>query len=363
VTPSILLIDDKEKLLADLVSALSTQLAPDEAEIRTWTPRGEEDPEAAFEARIDNGTALVVTDYDLTGQGQTGLFGLSIVAWCQAKAVPVGDFSRKLKGLSKEPNLFELRIPSDVERAAPFIASIYRGFRTLTEALAEHSDLIDKKRSPAGVLAEILGVAEAESQFALYGLRLGTGNAALVDKIMRTAPKETEPTKDEKRSLLSYIVGHLLVNAVLRFPGPILSTRSLVAYVGSNISETEAILGLFTDAAYSGPFSQLDKFFWLSKIDAILDEWAKTLPADFKAETIGGFNRAILEVQMKRELTRHDCHRCGGENGGFICPFTGKTVCQRSDCSVGSNSWIPQGAKLCRIERDFYEEWAPILGI
>jgi len=127
---SILLIDDDPKLLDELAKQLAA-LIKDEAEIRLWVPtKDEADPQSTFAQKIDAGTLLVVTDYDLTAQGRTGLFGASIVGWCQARAIPVGDFSRGNSGaLPKEPNLFELRVPTDAAQAAVFIAGVFRALR------------------------------------------------------------------------------------------------------------------------------------------------------------------------------------------------------------------------------------------
>jgi hypothetical protein len=361
---SILLVDDNEALLNALAAALTAKLPPNEAEIRMWVPKkDEEDPKAAFERRIDADTTLVVTDYDLTSQGQTGLFGSSVVAWCQTRAIPVGDFSRANNGaLPKEPDLFELRIPTDVQEAANFVAGVFRGFRAIGEALKARPELLTKK-SHAVVLGEVLGVPQAENQFALYGVRFGTTSGALMDTIARTAPAESEPPAGEKIALLSYILGHVLLNAVLRFPGPLLSGRALCAYVASDEADAQDVRNLFESAAYVGPFAELEPFFWLWKVDEVLDELAKSLPSGYEAETSGELQRKVLETKLGRTLRRHSCYRCQGKNGGFYCPFTKRTVCQRTDCSVGSNSWIPQGAKLCRIERDFFDKWAPILGL
>jgi len=361
---SILLVDDNDDLLKALAAALAHELPAGEAEIRTWVPkRSEEDPKAAFDERIDSDTTLVVTDYDLTSQGQTGLFGSSVVAWCQTRAIPVGDFSRANAGaLPKEPDLFELRIPTDVTQAARFVAGVFRGFRAIGEALKARPDLLTKK-SHAVVLADILGVPTAENQFALYGVRFGTTSGALMDTVARAAPADVEPAADEKVTLLSYILGHLLLNAILRFPGPIISGRALSAYVASDEANAADVRALFASAAYVGPFAELEPFFWLWKVDEVLDGLAKSLPSGYEAETSGELQRKVLETKLGRTLRRHSCDRCQGKNGGFYCPFTKRTVCQRADCSVGSNSWIPQGAKLCRIERDFFDEWAPILGL
>jgi hypothetical protein len=363
---SILLIDDAPAVLKELQECLRKQLTAEEAEIRTWEPtKGPDDPFKTFNQLVDKATVLVVTDYDLTGRGQTGLFGASVVAWCQARAIPVGDYSRAMETeLPKEPNLFELRVPKETERAAHYIAAVFRGFAWIRQELAAHADLL-KKRSPPAVIAAMLGVPDLESQFALYGVRLGATSAALVERIVRTAPTDVEPTPEERQSLLGYIVGHVLLNAVLRFPGPILSAVELTAYVGAAPSEAASLATSFAAGAYTGPFSDLQPYFWLSKIDEILrpmlDGLTGTLTSE--PETHGELNRTALEQKLKRKLARHACTRCNGQNGGFWCPFTRKAVCQRPDCSVGANSWVPQGARVCRIERGFYDEWAPILGI
>jgi hypothetical protein len=361
---SLLLIDDTHRLLEELATDLKTHMSVDEVEIRTWEPTKEETSALeAFDNLVDDSTVLVVTDYDLTSQGRTGLFGSSIVGWCQARAIPVGDYSRgNHSSLPKEPNLFELRVPTDRQESAKFIASVYRGFKWIRERLAEKPALLEKG-SPAAVLSELLGFPEMENQFSLYGGRLGTTNGALLDRIMRTAPDDIDPGADEKRALLCYIVGHLLLNSVLRFPGPILSGRSLAAYVACHESETDVLCDLFQEAAYDGPFSELHRFFWLSGVDELLEEYSTLLPEELNAQTQGELNREAVEVKLGRKMARHGCQRCNGLNGGFLCPFTRRTVCQQADCSVGSNSWIPRGARLCRIERDFYDEWAPILGI
>jgi len=355
---SILLVDDKKEVLDEITALLEPELASDDVEIRQWIPsEAEPDAHVAFQSKVNADTTLVVTDADLTSKGQLGLFGASIVAWCQSLAIPVGDYSRNLAALPKAPELFELRVPSDPTKAAKFIAAVFRGFRDISVALANDQALF-AKRSPATVLATLLDQPEIESQLSLYALRLGAASGALVDRV-----EEEQPSASYKRALLTYIAGHLLLN-VLRFPGPILSLVGLKAYLASDDAGAADVTALFEPVRYKGPFADLDQYFWLSGVDAVLDELMKALPPDLKTETSGELHRIAIEKALSRELAKHSCpERCHGQNGGFFCPFTVRTVCQRSDCSVGSNSWIPQGAKLCRIERGFFEEWAPILGL
>lgn len=358
--PSILLIDDKRSLLEELEQALRRELDGENIEIRTWVPEDSaEDAHTTFERLVDPDTILVITDHDLTSQGQTGLFGSSIVAWCQQRAIPVGDFSRgNPSGLPNNPDLFELRVPTN-DIGAVFIAGVYRGFRDIRDAIASSTELL-KVRSPAAALAAILGVADLENEFALYMPRLAPASGALMSRISSEGLKQEEDiSAEEKRRVLGYIAGHLLLNSVLRFPGPILSTRALKAFLATNEADDPDILGMLAPARYEGPFSTLDTFHWMEKVETLLNGF---LTSEDEAETPGELFRTAVERKLGRAVRRHDCPRCEGVNGGYYCPFTDRTVCQRSNCSVGSSSWIPQGATLCRIERDFFAEWSPILG-
>lgn len=361
-TPNLLLIDDNAENLESLRQRLEVLMSTEEVEIRTWVPTEDDGPPAnAFEAHVDNRTALVITDYDLTTSVK-GLFGLSIVGWCQTKSIPVGDFSRgNLAALPKEPNLFELRVPTDDEHGAAFVATTFRGFRSLRTGIEAAPALLTERRSLAAVLASLLGRPRLESQFAAYMLRLGAANSALLQQLRNFAGEE-QPDDQDKIKLLTYVLGHVLCNAILKYPGPILSRHSLCAYMATTLGEFEAVEPLFNNARYSGPFSAGHSYFWRGDVDRVLDSLGGD-PDDSDVVSFADRNRQLVEAALDRALATHDCDRCGGVKGGFWCPFTVRPVCERADCSVPSSSWIPAGAQLCRVERDFYDEWAPLLGL
>jgi hypothetical protein len=358
---SILLIDDNETLLTRLAEALFAALADTDVEIRTWSPLADQNPVEEFESRIDDATVLVVTDYDLTGRGMTGLFGASIVSWCLQRAIPVGDFSRgPTVNLPDEPALFELRVPKGIPEAATYVATMLQGFSALRDALAVEAESLHM-RSPAEVLAAALGRPHLEGQLSLYMSRLGASNSSLLDRLRPPTATDQVSNDPEKARLLVYVLGHVLANAVLRYPGPILSARALCAYLATTEAETVTLDAMFTQARYDGPFSSNTHYYWRTDVDAILDRAAASL-ADQKFTTSGAFHRAVAEASLGRDLAKHGCTRCEGTNGGYLCPLTDRPVCERADCSVAANSWIPAGADVCRIERDYYEEWAPLLG-
>ena len=214
----------------------------------------------------------------------------------------------------------------------------------------------------AAVLAKLLDRAGLESQFAPYMSRLGAANAALLEKLKASSVEEKWPDDKEMTRLLTYVLGHVLSNAVLKYPGPILTGDVLCAYLATSSEEIEPLAELLKKAQYNGPFSNRGRLFWRDDVDKILDEKAEGI-ADEQFYSFGDYNRRVVENALNRELKPHSCTRCDGKKGGFWCPFTLRTVCERGDCSVPSSSWIPSGAQLSRVERDFYDEWAPILGL
>jgi hypothetical protein len=352
---SVLLIDDTASALDDLARTLEEALADKKIAVTKWSPRANDtDPLTTFESKIDHDTVLVVTDADLTSQGSTGLFGPTIISWCQSKPVPVGEYTRKLGAIPKAPNFFELRIPATIPEAVCVISGLAHGFLALDDAFQSDSSLLHKP-NPAAILAAILGDPSTESQLALYATRLATASGALVDRL-----ELSKPTSNDKRLILIYIIGHFLLT-VLRFPGPIVHCEALKAYLAISAADTDDALSMFESARYVGPFCELRRFYWIAHVDAILE--SISLPADDEFETIGESRRVAIETKTGEIIPRPTCPRCDGKNGGFFCPFTERTVCERPDCSVAANSWLPQGASLCRIERDFYDEWAPILGL
>lgn len=358
---TILLIDDTPEQLQALEVALRAEIPEGEAQILAWQPRKEDVPEPVelLEQYLDqNDVAFVVTDYDLTGKGGLGLYGSTVVDHCQLRAVPVGDYSRgSQKRLPSEPSLFEIRVPTESHTsAAKYIAAVFHGFEEIQAKVAQ---LEGMPRSPSSGIATLLDRPNDQSQFSLYGVRYPSVNSGLLDRV--DADLSDEDRKRQMRKLFAYVSGHVLLNLVLRYPGPIVSLKALAAYCAVSQSEAERLRSVFKDCRYNGPFRDCDELFWLDQVEAIVDQ-IEIDPAspDISA---GELNRMALERRLGLELARPLCSRCSGKNGGYLCPFTNRTVCLRSDCSVGSNGWIPAGARLSRIEKDFFDEWAPLLGM
>jgi hypothetical protein len=246
------------------------------------------------------------------------------------------------------------------EAAAEFIANVFRGFVELGAAIEGNPDLLHRP-SPWAVMSVVLGSPGKEADYSRYAVRFGATSGSLMEFLTRPVAAHAA---DDRPKLLTYILGHVLLNAILRFPGPILSLRALAAYLATTEDGADVARKLFTEAAYAGPFHGVAKgFYWADLVDRVLDECGRDLDAVDGDRTLGEVNRAAVEGKLGVPLPSHECEICGGIRGGYYCPFTDRTVCQRTDCSVASNSWLPQGARLCRVRREFFDEWAPIIGL
>ena len=361
IKPALVLVDDDCENLRRLAEGVREQLR--DATVRTWRPSKDEDPAEAFAAVAGDDTTLVVADYDLT-PAVKGLFGPSVVAWCQRRFIPVGDFSRHPGVLATEPDLFDLRVPRELAKAADFITRVFDGFCRVREGIEASPSLLSEGHSPAQILSALLGRTDLEPQLAPYVSRPALFNSALVDTLVTESAQDDVAAAAEKTRLLTYILGHVLVNAVLKYPGPILGKGPLCAYLSTSAGDFEELAHLFEGALYSGPFNGGQSFFWRDGVDAIIDQHAADQGVqESPTRSFGDYHREVLSAVLERPPAAHDCTRCGGLKGGYWCPFKKRAVCERADCSSTSSSWVPSGAYACRVERDFFDEWSPILGL
>ena len=352
--PAITLIDDDKEHLDRLQKAVEAAVGEKAFEVQTWVPvKGDPNVASKFQEQVAFDTALVVTDYDLT-PALDGLFGTSVVAWCQRLALPVADYSRGDQTLLPTiPDVFEFRLPKETELAAEEIVSIAEGFADLRKAI-DADPVALEAQSPAAMLAQLLGRPEELSSFALYELQVGSYRSLLKKWI-------DQPQKTTRSHIAAYMLGHLLFNLVLRYPGPILDRRATAGYFAVSPEGAISLYDAIAPARYVGPFSRMGSYFWRSDVDELAGEWSGELEVE-DHDDLAIYRRNLLEAKLGEKLPRHDCERCHGERGGYVCPFTDRVVCERDDCSVGTTSWLPHGAEIARVERDYYDETEPMLG-
>ena len=106
-------------------------------------------------------------------------------------------------------------------------------------------EILSEQRSLAAVLAILLDSPHSESLFAAYMTELGASNSALLQIIKRFVDEKDLSIDKYKERILTYVLGHVLVNAVLKYPGPIISLDVLCAYLATTTSEGERLDPLF----------------------------------------------------------------------------------------------------------------------
>ena len=213
---------------------------------------------------------------------------------------------------------------------------MFRGFRQLRDTLAGGAVDLASVRSPAEVLAAVLGRPQLENQFTLYMSSLGAGNASLLQSLPRAlAPDEVV---EKKGRLLAYVLGHVLANAVLRYPGPILSDKALCAYVGTTDVEAAALAGVFSEARYDGPFSIDVDFYWRADVDRVIDRRSTAVETETSAELlqIAGFLAALTSLASRGTSMKSGHH-------SSVCspwPIAGKLSASRTNSrGLGRKYW------------------------
>lgn len=360
----ILLVDDKPDEIAALKKALEENIDERAVEICLWAPGGEEgDPDDLLTEHAGDNIAFVVTDYDLTKGGMRGFQGANVRNWCQRQLIPVADFSRgHLDKLPSQPDLFGMRVPiPDLNASVHYIFGVYDGFSQIVSAVEQH---YSDSHNISSLTAKILGRDYLEPSLSLYFSRLSSSNPWVTNRLMSIKEDVGEEDHEQTVRVIAYVIGHVILNLVLEYPGPILSDSTLSAYLAVGNDDALEFIKKCGIKEYKGPFASLGARYWREDVDEyielILNE-EETSPPDDSAL----LNRYAVEACLKRTTSIHSCRRqgCEGQRGGFWCPFSKRTVCWREDCSEGSTAWIPDGADLCRVERDFFDEFAPLLGL
>ncbi len=249
-----------------------------------------------------------------------------------------------------------------------FIGRMYRGFRDMRDAIARLDVPLGEMENPSQLLATLLGRREMEAELSPYMTRPGMFNASLLDTLSELDAGDMERKATKMADLLTYVLGHVFANAVLRYPGPLLPEGPCCAYLAMSEGDADAVVEVFQDARFNGPFAEGEKLFWRDKIDLAVERLAmENGVSDLEFDSSGDYHRAVMESvlnRMGRGAKKHGCTRdgCAGSKGGFWCPFTKRAVCEREDCSSTASSWVPSGAYACRVEKVYFDERAPILG-
>ncbi|WP_127025295.1 hypothetical protein [Rheinheimera mangrovi] len=381
---SILLIDDTPSKRELLLKALEDEFADGSVHIQTVTDQnvdeylpvkddglnkgirsGAPEDRLSFYLQNNPNIKLVIVDHDLSLL-ESQMSESVVAAACQNAGVPHCRYSRTTGFQTTRQQLLELveksqvySIKIDIRDIESFdfgnqpvclstIRNIYEGFEQL-RCLIFRMDKEMLNKGPAAILSSILGYPGLEPMFQQYATSYSVMAEILkIREIMDGDTKtEFEPII---RHRLSYILGFWLYNVILKYPGILLNEVAASSYVNLDVDCFLKNKDAFSDAKYQGPFSKMNNhsYWWRYKLDDIL--------IDNDCED--GIN--YLQSQGIDDLKPSVCHVSKDTPAGFYCLFTKSPI--SLEHSVGSLSWMPNGADLSRVSKDLYDEVAPFLG-
>ena len=199
-----------------------------------------------FKVILKNNPILVVTDYDFSGSGLNGFYGLTIARWCKSKLIPIGEYSDKDKfGNIVQPNLFDISVPSGHTVAPVHIASIVNGFISFRNFIESNKEIVENKFSLSKIISLILGREHLQLHFNQY--------IESIDKVSIIYERIKKVSTQKLRTITTYIIGYLLLNSILKYPGPIISEQVLCSYLSIATSNSGDLKRVFKKAIYQGP--------------------------------------------------------------------------------------------------------------
>ncbi len=357
----ILIFDDKEEERESIVDGLRGKLPRGSTKIEEFTGSDEPDRGASYERHILNWLGKEFTGADvglIVCDKELGLYrkypGLSATQVSQVAielGVPFCQYSRQANDTGREMAAFKRLKDWDSEEITlsglgpdkwiTQIVSLFHGFGLIK---AGYPELSKKHKTPAAIVAAILGHPESESRIALYG----SGDQGLLKEIL----VYYDPAKPDISGLhqrMPRVLGKWLYLSILRFPGLLVNPVAAASYLNIDYRDfTKArVQALFAKAAYAGPFADLGPWWWRYMLDGLLE----SEDCEDGREFAGKQNvkvRACLDPD-------------NGKRAGYYCMLTQQPVSEEN--SRGGISWFPSGADLARIRKDKFEEITTLVGM
>lgn len=304
--------------------------------------------------RSEPDVAVVVADHDLSAFNTVRISESAITDACKQASIPVCTYHRKpklvteaqyLKQIVSQTRSFSIAIDiSNLEQAAREIISVADGFASLTYGYSiVQSDC--REKGPAAILAQILGKPGLANYFARYA----TGPTLASDLIEYISPSiDATENKTSIERRVPFILGCWLYNYILPFPGILPNEVASASYVNLSAEDFSKNQDKFADAKYTGPFGDVNTYWWRSELDRILIE----------SDCEDGV--AYLD-KHKIMATPSVCVVKNEPPAGYYCLIKKAPISLKA--SKGRLSWIPEGADLCRIDTDTYDSIAPIMGL
>ncbi len=273
-------------------SLLSKKLKSKGVEVRNWVTRVENISSLAnIDKILKINPILEVTNYGFP-DGLKNIYGPAVVNICKANLIPVGKYSKHVDNdFIENPNLFDIIIPYKSDNLATYIAHIYDGFKMIQEHLNLNPQISDYEMNLPKIMTNIVRRDNMYNDFFWYTKNITDNN--LAKYMTENSNFSGKSKKTLIKYILVYVIGHIFLNSVLKYPGPILSEDALCSYLSIKKPAPDALQKLFSGAKYKGPFCKLNRFYWRRDVDIIMYSKGKNLNRNYPRE--GAFNRAVLE--------------------------------------------------------------------
>lgn len=296
-----------------------------------------------------NMISLIVTDKVLTKiDSYHGLSDITIADVADSLATPICYYTREITDEERRL-LMQLREWQDFKILIDYehpdkIASkckiIYDGFKTIKSSCKKILDKNPNIKSPAELLARILGRPYLQDKIALYA----AGDTHMLTEIIpyRDKPEEIR----EKR--MPRLLGYWLWNSIMKFPGILLNEVACASYLNIDVDsfrKKDLVRHLFEKALYTGPFAEYESLWWRDDLDDILAN----------AKCIDG-----LQLTKEHKIPKIKpcmCEEDKSLRAGYYCVITKRAV--SNEKSHANISWFPAGADLTRVSNSIYEELGP----
>lgn len=294
-----------------------------------------------------DGSTLFVADRDLSKiPNFRGMSVTAVIGAAKRLAVPICSYARqpapddyKWRARWEEGHVI-LAAGNDDELARQSVLAA-RGFADIASQLPGimQSEL---GKSPAKILAALLGKPEYSDKIALYGV--GDQN-----RLSDVPAKGRDDTDWIKR--IGCFLGYWLWDSILRYPGLLVNEVAAASHlnIAADDFRKPEVRGIFKEALYGGPFADQNR-----------PQWWRGMIDDIVSREKHDDGLALVRSQLGGGISASQCSVDSTKTAGYYCIISEKPVSLEN--SKGGLSWLPRGADLTRISTRLFEEYGPWIG-
>ena len=294
-----------------------------------------------------DGTTLIFADRDLSKSPNfVGMSVSAVTGAAKRLGVPVCSYARqpapeeyKWRARWEEGHIVLMSGTDDeLARQAILAANGFAEIEAKLPAILKEKD----SRSPAKILAALLGKPEESDKIALYSV----GDQSRLSDIPTKAKNEADPVKK-----IACFLGYWLWDSILRYPGLLVNEVAAASHlnIGAEDFRKSEVRAVFKSALYNGPFA-----------DSVKPQWWRGVLDDLVSQGDSNDGLELVRKKLTEKISPSKCWVDPSTTAGYYCIISDKSVSPKD--SKGGLSWFPRGADLTRISTPLFEEYGPWIG-